>query len=205
MLSCTAGKKISLNPYLNLKRSVRLLLAVPAIGIFFWLTACTNDLATVKHISARDTLPIESAKNIEAIYSDSGQTLIYIYSVQMDKFLGNNTYMEFPKGLKVVYYDTSMKVKSLLTADYAIVKDKEKIMEAKRNVVIIDKVKDVTINTEHIIWDQQKKIVYSNCFVKKTSKEGVMYGDGFDADETFSRYTVRNPKGEINVEDNEKK
>lgn len=171
--------------------------------LFAMQTACSNDLETVKHISARDTLPIESAKNIEAIYSDSGRTIIYIYSVQMDKFLGNNTYMEFPKGLKVLYYDTAMQVKSMLTANYAIVKDKEKIMEAKNNVVIFDKVKDVTINTEHIIWDQQKKVVYSNCFVKKTSKDGVMFGDGFDADETFSRYTVRNPKGEINVKENE--
>ena len=89
----------------------------------------------------------------------------------------------------------------MLTADYAIVKDKEHIMEAQKNVVIMDKVKDVVINTEHIIWDQQKKIVYSNTFVKKTSKDGVMFGDGFDADETFSRYTVRNPKGEINIQE----
>jgi len=174
-------------------------------GILFLIfqISCTNDLETIKHISARDTLPLESAKNIEVIYSDSGRTVIYIYSVQMDKYMGNNTYIEFPKGLKVLYYDTAMQVKSMLTADYAIVKDKEHIMEAKKNVVIFDKVKDVTINTEHIIWDQQKKIVYSNTFVKKTSKDGVMYGDGFDADETFSRYTVRNPKGEINVEEKE--
>lgn len=174
-------------------------------GILFFLlhNSCSNDLETVKQISARDTLPIESARNIEAIYSDSGRTIIYIYSVQMDKYLGVNTYIEFPKGLKVLYYDTAMKVKSMLTADYAIVKDKEHILEAQKNVVIMDKVKDVIINTEHIIWDQQRKIVYSNTFVKKTSKDGVMFGDGFDADETFSRYTVRNPKGEINVVEKE--
>ena len=165
--------------------------------------SCSNDLETVKHISARDTLPLESAKNIEAIYSDSGKTVVYIYSKQMDKYLGYNSYTEFPKGIKVLYFDSCMRVKSMLTADYAMVRDQDHMMEAKKNVVIIDKVKDVTINTENIIWDQKKKIVYSNTFVKKTSKDGVMYGDGFDADETFTRYTVRNPKGEINVKENE--
>jgi len=180
-------------------RSTSIIITV--ILFFLLQLSCSNDLETVKQICARDTLPIESARNIEAIYSDSGRTIIYIYSVQMDKYLGSNTYIEFPKGLKVLYYDTSMKVKSMLTADYAIVKDKEHIMEAQKNVVIMDKVKDVVINTEHIIWDQQKKIVYSNTFVKKTSKDGVMFGDGFDADETFSRYTVRNPKGEINIQE----
>lgn len=167
--------------------------------------SCSNDLTTVKNISARDTLPLESAKNIEAIYSDSGLTVVYIYSRQMDKYLGYNSYTEFPKGIKVLYFDTTMKVKSMLTADYAIVHDREHLMEARKNVVIVDRVKDVTINTENIIWDQKKKIVYSNSFVKKTSKDGVMYGDGFDADETFSRYTIRHPKGEFNVDENENK
>jgi len=178
-------------------------MVITGISFLLFYISCSNDLETVKQISARDTLPLESARNIEAIYSDSGRTIIYIYSVQMDKYLGVNTYIEFPKGLKVLYYDTAMRVKSMLTADYAIVKDKEHTMEAQKNVVIMDKVKDVIINTEHIIWDQQKKIVYSNTFVKKTSKDGVMFGDGFDADETFSKYTVRNPKGEINVEEKE--
>ena len=164
------------------------------------LFSCNREDEVLNYNLQKTILPSESALNIEAIHSDSGIIKIFIISPQLDKYTGENTYTEFPKGIKVIHYDSIMNVKSFITADYAKIDDTKKLLEARRNVVIIDKDKGVTINTERIYWDQNRKIIFSDTFVKKTSKEGIMYGNGFDADETFSRYTIRNPKGDFNID-----
>ncbi len=91
-----------------------------------------------------------------------------------------------------------MRVKTSLRANYAITWNSRKLMEARNDVVIISK--DEIINTEHIVWDQRRRVIFSDVFVKRTNKDGVMYGDGFDADETFNKYSIRNPRGTFSVQ-----
>ncbi len=178
------------------KFKILVIIGVLISAIFF---SCNRDEEVANSNPLAKLLPTESAINIEAIHSDSGVIRIYITSPQLDKYTGENTYTVFPKGIKVIHYDSLMNVKSFITADYAKINEREKLLEARKNVVIIDKEKGVTINTERIYWDQNRKIIYSDTFVKKTSSDGIMYGNGFDADETFSRYTIRNPKGDFNI------
>ena len=69
-------------------------------------------------------------------------------------------------------------------------------MEAKSNVVINNYENDEVIETERIVWDQPKENLF-RCIYKRTNKDGVMYGDGFDADEQFVKYTIRNPRATL--------
>lgn len=162
--------------------------------------SCENDLSQVKNISAVNSTPTESAKNIELIRSDSGKIQMLLTSPVLNKFLGGDPYMEFPKGIKILFYDSLMNVRTTLTANYAIKYDGKKMMEARNDVVIINHDKNERINTEHIVWDQQRKIIYSDVFVKRTSADEVLYGDGFDADENFNSYTLRNPRGIFTID-----
>ena len=70
--------------------------------------------------------------------------------------------------------------------------------KASKNVVIIDVLKGDTLRTEEIIWDQRRRMIYSNVLVKQTKADGsVNYGDGFEADERFTKYTIFHPRGEM--------
>ena len=85
----------------------------------------------------------------------------------------------------------------MLTADYACNVNNTKY-RASKNVVIIDLIKRDTLETEEIIWDQRRKTIYSNVLVKQKKADGsVNYGDGFEADERFTRYTIIHPHGEM--------
>ena len=64
--------------------------------------------------------------------------------------------------------------------------------------------KNEILNTEHLIWDQSKKTIFSNVAVKITTNDEVIYGDGFESDETFNKYEILNPRGTINVKDDDK-
>jgi LPS export ABC transporter protein LptC len=165
------------------------------------MLSCKNDIAKVNSLTAVDKQPDEQAKDISVIYSDSGKVQFVLTSKVMNKFINNDSYIEFPKGIKLVSYDESGVAKTTLTANYAISYEARKSMEARSKVLIINHLNEEIIETEHIVWDQLKNIIYSDVSVKRTNKSGVMYGDGFDADETFSKYTIRNPRITMFIEE----
>ena len=71
-------------------------------------------------------------------------------------------------------------------------------METSKNVVITDLVKHESIKTEQIIWDKLNKRIYSEVEVTQIKADGTINkGDGFEADEKFTRYAIKNPRGEM--------
>jgi LPS export ABC transporter protein LptC len=169
------------------------------------LFACENDMQTINSLSTDDILPDETARDIEVIYSDSGKIKIKLLSPRLNRYENEEPYMDFPEGLRLLFFDSLMNVKSELTANYGISWEKKKLMEVKDDVVITDFEKDEVLNTEHIIWDKSKKEIYSEVFVKRTNKDGVMYGHGFSADENLKTYKLIRPRGVLTVEDKELK
>ena len=157
----------------------------------------------IRNADSTDSTPVEKAQNVRIIYSDSGHVKIVLTSPKLTRKEGEDPIIEFPDGLRILYYNKENQVTSELTARYGINYLKKKIMEARNNVVINNFDKQEIINTEKMIWDQKQKTIYSDVFVKRTNPDGVLYADGFDADENFTTYTLRRPKGTISVETDE--
>lgn len=166
------------------------------------LYSCENDIKTINTIGSKDYLPVEVAKDVETIYSDSGQVVVKVEAPQLDRYEGEKPYVEMTKGVSVFFYDSAMNVKSKLTAKYAISYEKEKIMEAKNDVVVINE-KQEQLNTEHLVWDQTKATIYSDKFVKINTGKEILWGDGLDADERFDKWKIKKPKGSITIDEEE--
>ncbi len=161
-------------------------------------------MKTINTISAIDTMPVESARDIEIIYSEEGTPRALLTSPLYNKYEGEKSYLEFPDGIKIIFYDSINNEKSQLTANYAISDEKSQIMEAKDNVVVINYEKDETINTEHLIWDQQKKIIYSNVFVKISTKDEVIYGQkGFESDQNMDKWVIKKTSAEFKIDNDD--
>lgn len=159
---------------------------------------CKNNIEEVNLITKQEKFPDLSNKDIISYYSDSGTTQARLESPLMNHYPGNEPYIEFPKGLHLVFFDDEMGIESSLTADYAIQKENEKIVEVKKNVVVVNK-KGEQINSEHLIWETAKKRVYSNVFVKIRTAEEIIFGEGFESNEDFSRYKIFKIKGTIQI------
>ena len=173
--------------------------------LFFGFTACENDIAVVNSITSalERKLPAESGKNVEIIYSDSARTRAKLTAVQLDRYIGKKTYMLMPKGMEVIFYNQKEEEQTKLTADYGIGFENGKgmeHMEAKGNVVVINEKGD-RLNTEHMIWNAVTEKIYTNEFVKITTKDQVIYGEGLEAEQDFSDYTIKKMKGTINLKD----
>lgn len=160
-------------------------------------------METISSLTMDDSLPSETATDVELIYSDSGRVMIKLISPLLNRYINEDPYIEFPDGLHLFFYDTAMNVESELTANYGINWENKKMMEVKDDVVISNHDKNEVLNSEHVIWDQNKKKIYSDVFVKRTTPDGVIYGEGFDADESLSTWKLRKPRGEFLFEEDE--
>lgn len=163
--------------------------------------ACGDGFKKVSLLEFDGKFPDESAKDMVLIFSDSG-IINYIIEVPvLNKYFGEHPYMDCPRGITITSYNESGEKQSRLTANYAISYDNEMRMEASKNVVITDLVKNESIETEQIIWDKKNRKIYSNVEVRQKKADGtVNIGDGFDADERFTKYSVWNPRGEMIAE-----
>src|ERR1035437_5865986 len=170
--------------------------------LFIFFFSCQTDIQTVSQLDVGKNLPSETMKDAEIMYSDSGKVKMKLMAVSLDRYTGEKTYIEMPRGMHILFYDDSMKVNSELKAEYGIRYEKEGKMEAKRNVEVVN-VKGEKLNTEHLYWDENKKLIYTDEFVKITKKDEVMYGDGLESNEDFTKYKIKNIKGQFNIKDEE--
>lgn len=168
------------------------------------LFACENDINVITSLSQVDSLPFELARDIEVYYSDSGKIKAFLESPLMKRFEQKDAYLEFPEGFKLIFYDSVLNPKSEITAKYGIRFEKTKIMEAKNNVIVRNIDKNEQLNTEHLIWDENKGLIYSEVFVKITRSDEVLYGNGLTSDQDFTTYTINNPTGEFQIQPDEK-
>ncbi|MBI3502418.1 MAG: LPS export ABC transporter periplasmic protein LptC [Bacteroidetes bacterium] len=179
-------------------RSVIIFLFLPlGLGL---LLSCRTDIQTINQVTIDKNAPLETMKDVEIMYSDSGKVKMKLSGPQLDRFNKEKPYVEFPKGVNVLFYDDSMKVNSKLKADYGIRWEKEEKMEVKRNVEVVN-IKDEKLNTEDLIWEEGKDKIYTDAFVKITTKDEVMYGDGLESNRDFTKYKIKNIKGTISLQD----
>lgn len=173
------------------------------IAIFFAITlffSCKNDVQQINSLTDIQNFPNQSAKNIEIIYSDSARVKMKIIAPELNRYTNTKEpYIDFPSGITVYFYTVDQKIESSLTANKAIYYEIPDKWEASNDVVVVNKEGEI-LNTELIIWDRKKEMLYSDKFVKITRKDEIWYGKGFEANENFTNYTILEPSGEINLD-----
>ncbi len=176
-----------------------LIILIPLTYLSF--SGCSNSVDEVYEVTAtRDTLPNESAYDVVMHYSEEGFIQFTLETKQLDRYNLASPYIEFPKGLFVRFYDSVGGVKSELRANYAISYEGKKRMEARNDVEITNYEREQTLNTEHLIWDQHKHKIFSEKFVRITTKEHVIFGEkGFESDEEFNQWTIRKISGKLDI------
>lgn len=177
------------------KASNEFLLSV--LLLLLWCTSCKNDVEEVKKITMRTNTNIERATDIEIIFSERGVSQIVANGPELLRYAVEKPYMEFPKGIEVRFFSDG-KIESTMTANYATAQEGNKLMVARNNVIVVNN-KGETLNTEELIWDEEKEIIYSNTFVKISTQDEIIMGTGMTANQNFSNYVIKNISGVIKV------
>jgi len=161
--------------------------------------SCQSDLETIEEVTRQEEGPLESLYDVELIYSDYGRIRMILNSPQMNRFENDESYLELPQGLHVVFYDTLKRETSSMTARYAINYEDRELIEARDDVVVINEAGE-KLNTEELIWNQKEETIRSDKFVKVTTEDEVTYGTGLEADERFDHWRILQPHGTFRVD-----
>ena len=119
----------------------------------------------------------------------------------MERYAGDDRQTIFPEGFEIIFYDITGKQISSIKADYGINYEKRKIMKARNNVVVKNFETQKQLNTENLVWNQNKKMIYAHSYVKITAPDEVIYGDSMNASESFEERKIFNMRGVFEVED----
>lgn len=163
--------------------------------------SCSNDLETIKEISIQNqsVYPVETIKDCEIIYSDSSKVRVLLTATVMNRFNNDKKYVELKDGLKVQFFDEKGKKESELLSDYAIIDEENDIMQAQKNVVVRNINGDV-LESETLNWSQEKQEIFTDDFIKITTDNEVIFGQGLVSNQNFTKYTIKKIKGTISIE-----
>jgi LPS export ABC transporter protein LptC len=177
-----------------------LLILIPCI---FCLVACENDIEIINSLTNTNNLPELKGKKVETIYSDSGKVKMQLNADEILQFgKAERPYIEFPKGIHVIFFDDSLKLESEIIADYAKYFTDEKLWEARGNVIALNNVSGEKLNTEELFWDETQQRIYSNSFSRIENKDGIFYGQkGFETNQKFAPLRLKSSRGTVNVKD----
>ena len=137
--------------------------------------------------------------NIKTLVSDSGITR---YKVEAATWLffgkSSEPYSYYPDGIYLEKFDTMLNVEASIKADTAYYYEHKSLWEAIGNVDISN-LKGERFQTSQLFWDQKKKIIYSDSFIRITKGESVNTGIGFMSNDDMSEYDIFNSTADIPV------
>lgn len=143
--------------------------------------------------------PMMTAKNIEVLFSDSGHIRARLTAPLLNRFAGSEPMLDFPKGFFIQMYDSAMRITSTIRGDHGRQMELTRQMDARGHVVVRNEIKQEQLNTEHLVWDESRRVIYSDVKIRITTPDKVLLGDGIESNENFSRYAIKNPTGQMTV------
>ena len=172
-----------------------------AFGILF--VGCENDLKEVAGLTDYDDLPVETIIDSRITYTDSTRVQFTVEGGQIDRYPSEeDPYDEFSNGMIITTFDNQGNFESQIMSKNATNHPKMKIMVARDSVVLKNN-EGKMLETELLTWDENTGKIYTDKFVKITTPNEILFGDGLEADQDFSRYEIQNIKGRIKIDADE--
>lgn len=167
-----------------------------------FLTSCSDD-EEVKKVVQKPSFATETGEGVTITYTDSGVVKAKIIAPLMQHFsMSQKPYTLMPKGVEGTFFDNNKNASSFAFADIGIYYEKEKYLVMKQNVKLIN-VKGDTLSTEYLVWDEVKEKIFTDKFVKITTADQLIYGDGLVSNQNFTEYRITNVKGNIKLKKEE--
>lgn len=172
------------------------------VAFILLLASCSNSLEEAKLVTSRANVNIETGSNVVINYSDKGVVRIRAQGKSVTRHNTAKPYLEFTDGIQIDFFGQDGKTESTLTARYATAVENSKEMTARDSVVVVN-IKGERLNTDELVWDEDRKVIYSNTFVKISTNDEIIYGNGMTANENFTDYVIKHITGKIKVKTSE--
>jgi LPS export ABC transporter protein LptC len=165
---------------------------------------CENSIEEIEQLTIETKdLSASTSKNVYLRYSDSAKVMVKIFAPVLEQFTSKTEpYDLMPEGLTIEFLDSLGNIESQVKSNYAIHYPKQNRLELSNDVRAYNK-DGVQLNSEHIIWNSKTQKITSDDFVKITTGDEIIYGDGFEANQDFNDYKISHIKGTISIDEDD--
>ena len=152
------------------------------------VVSCKNKIGEAERLDLSKT-PTQQTFDMFAVQTENGAVEMRLEAPLMEHYdTDSASFDTFPKGISVFGYTKEGLLESIILADDArhIVptdRNKDETWEAFGNVILHNVIEQETMETDTIYWDQAKKEVYTDCYVKIYSRQGFLQGFGMRSDD----------------------
>jgi LPS export ABC transporter protein LptC len=171
-------------------------MSATALAVAFVVYSCKGKLGEAEAIKLDET-PVQTVRDMFVVQSENGKIQMRASADLMEKYERDTlSYELFPEGFAVYGYTDEGLLETEIVADNARhvkYEDGRETWEAFGNVVVKNLIKQETIETDTLYWDQKNERIYTHCYVKLYSPDGFMQGYGMESDQRARDHTIFNP------------
>ncbi len=170
------------------------LLTIPVLILTLWGCGKSDVEEPIEY-----TGPVREAEDVEFYYSDKDQVKIKMAAPLLHEFKSGD--QELPNGVYMEFFDEAGRLESTLKANHAYYFKTENQWRGRGNVEVKNLQQNEQLNTEELFWKPGEKRIFTDKFVTIKQQGDVIYGEGLDAKEDLSEYTITKLSGRIQVDE----
>ena len=176
-------------------RQIHLILGPVTLVLFLLQCKTKDEIVSLEEYNG----PVVEARDVLTYYSDSAVVKLKLEADKQLEF--DNGDREFPEGLYLEFYERDGSTSSTMRCDYCYYTKKENLYKATGNVIIKGIKNDEQLNTEELFWNQKKETIFTDKFVRIEKDGEIHMGDGLEAKQDFSEYSILKSRGSIILEE----
>ena len=180
-------------------KNKQIIKGVAALFISALFFSCQTNPQKMEALVKDEEEPVVSSQNVEGFYTKNGAASHRLTSPKVLRFEAQKEYIEFPLGLEIYSYNAQGEQEAFMKSDYAIQNLDDKTIEAKGGVLLENLIGE-KLETEYLVWDEKRGEIYTEELVKITKQGQLIIGEGFESNTSFSKYTLKNSRGIINLD-----
>jgi LPS export ABC transporter protein LptC len=168
-----------------------------AAAVAFVVFSCKGKLGEAEALDLSET-PVQTVRDMFIVQTENSDLQMRAEAPLMEKYEKGDTlsYELFPEGFNVFGYTEEGLLETRITSDNARhlkYKDGRETWEAFGNVVVQNLIKQETMETDTLYWDQKEEKIYTHRYVKMYSPQGFMQGYGMESDQRARDSKLFNP------------
>ena len=168
-----------------------------AAAVAFVVFSCKGKLGEAEAIDLSET-PVQTVRDMFIVQTENSGLQMRAEAPLMEKYEKGDSlsYELFPEGFNVFGYTDEGLLETRITSDNARhlkYKDGRETWEAFGNVVVQNLIKQETMETDTLYWDQKEEKIYTHRYVKMYSPQGFMQGYGMESDQRARDSKLFNP------------
>ena len=174
-----------------------------AIAVAFIVYSCKGKLDEAEHLDL-STTPVQTIDEMFAVRTKNGILNMRMEAELMERYDKDTITCEtFPKGFAVYSYTEEGLLETTIFSDNAVHETGKnsdyELWAAYGNVVIQNAIKQQTMETDTLYWDQGTGEIHTDCYVRMYSPQGFMQGYGMRSDEKARDAIILRPFNSFGV------